>query len=395
LLNKTTKKIKNLIELFLNILFDFWLVVYSGLKNLFLNKKIFDNRITYLTASDTEYFDRSLNLIESINLHDNNQEIIFYDLGLTKTQKNQLKTISNVNVKLFRFKDYPSFVSKRRDVHNKLGEYSWKGIIIYEELKISKNNLLWLDAACVISKNPKLIKTLIEANGFYATYSSNRIMDWTHNDTLKYLDFPKNLYKKRNFMSGIVGASKNTSTMKLIKEWAEYSQIEECIAPIGSNRFNHRQDQAVLTLLIYLNNFQKKLSKYYKLYNVKIGQTFNKIYLQFPTENTGQKEIYFKLKKDFPALITNSIKKSEIIVLLNTEKLDKNLKKVIKEKKTVLILRNSNKLYDINNSIKENINLFYIISTDTQLLKNNKIIKYADSLESLDLETIKKEVLKV
>ena len=196
-------------------------------------------------------------------------------------------------------------------------------------------------------------------------------------------------------MSGIVGASKNTSTMKLIKEWAEYSQIEECIAPIGSNRFNHRQDQAVLTLLIYLNNFQKKLSKYYKLYNVKIGQTFNKIYLQFPTENTGQKEIYFKLKKDFPALITNSIKKSEIIVLLNTEKLDKNLKKVIKEKKTVLILRNSNKLFDINNSIKENINLFYIISTDTQLLKNNKIIKYADSLESLDLETIKKEVLKV
>jgi len=381
--------------MFLNVCFDFYLVAYSGLKNLLLNKKIFDNKITYLTASDSEYFERSLNLIASINLHDNNQEIIFYDLGLDKTQKERLKTISNVTVKLFRFNDYPSFVSKRRDGHNKLGEYSWKGIIIYEELKISKNNLLWLDAACVISKNPKLIKTLIGANGFYATYSSNKIKDWTHKDTLKYLDFPKNLYEKRNFMSGIVGVSKNILTMKIIKEWSEYSQIEECIAPIGSSRFNHRQDQAVLTLLIYLNNFQNKLSKYYRIYNVKIGQTFNKIFLQLPTENIEENEIYSKLKKDFPALITNSIKKSEIIVLVNADNVSKRLKKAIKTKKTVIIFSNSNKLNGINNSIEKNINLFYMISTDTQFVKNNKIINYADSLDSLDLLAIKKEVLKV
>ena len=395
MLNKTTKKIKTLIDLFSNVIFDFCLVIYSGLKGLFLNKKIYDNRITYITASDSEYFDRSLNLIASINLYDKNQEIIFYDLGLNKTQKEYLKTINNVTVKLFKFNDYPPFVSKRRDDHNKLGEYSWKGIIIYEELKISENNLLWLDAACVISKNPKLIKTLIGANGFYATYSSNRIKDWTHKDTLKYLDFPKNLYEKRNFMSGIVGVSKNILTMKIIKEWSKYSQIEECIAPIGSNRFNHRQDQAVLTLLIYLNNFQNKLSKYYRIYNVKIGQTFNKIFLQPSTENTEEKEIYSKLKKNFPALITNSIKKCEIIILLNTDNINKNLKKAINTKKTVIIFSNSNKLNSIDDSIKENINLFYIISTDVQHVKNNKIINYAESLDSLDLVAIKKEVLKV
>ena len=61
---------------------------------LFLNKKIFDNRITYITASDSEYFDRSLNLIASINLYDKNQEIIFYDLGLNNAQKEHLKTIN-------------------------------------------------------------------------------------------------------------------------------------------------------------------------------------------------------------------------------------------------------------------------------------------------------------
>ena len=122
MLNKTTKKIKTLIDLFSNVIFDFCLVIYSGLKGLFLNKKIYDNRITYITASDSEYFDRSLNLIASINLYDKNQEIIFYDLGLNKTQKEYLKTINNVTVKLFKFNDYPPFVSKRRDDHNKLGE---------------------------------------------------------------------------------------------------------------------------------------------------------------------------------------------------------------------------------------------------------------------------------
>ena len=87
MLTKIIRKIKTLIDMFLNVCFDFYLVAYSGLKNLLLNKKIFDNKITYLTASDSEYFERSLNLIASINLHDNNQEIIFYDLGLDKTQK--------------------------------------------------------------------------------------------------------------------------------------------------------------------------------------------------------------------------------------------------------------------------------------------------------------------
>ena len=36
-----------------------------------------------------------------------------------------------------------------------------------------------------------------------------------------------------------------------------------------------------------------------------------------------------------------------------------------------------------------------MISTDTQFVKNNKIINYAESLDSLDLVAIKKEVLKV
>jgi len=37
----------------------------------------------------------------------------------------------------------------------------------------------------------------------------------------------------------------------LVKEWYDLALIKECIAPPGSNRTNHRQDQAVFTLLYY------------------------------------------------------------------------------------------------------------------------------------------------
>ena len=38
---------------------------------------------------------------------------------------------------------------------------------------------------------------------------------------------------------------------QVVKPWAECALKRECIGPLGSNRGNHRQDQAVLTVLLY------------------------------------------------------------------------------------------------------------------------------------------------
>ena len=45
--------------------------------------------------------------------------------------------------------------------------------------------------------------------------------------------------------------TKNDIVKGFITEFYNYSCIKECIAPEGSNRFNHRQDQAILTILYY------------------------------------------------------------------------------------------------------------------------------------------------
>ena len=49
---------------------------------------------------------------------------------------------------------------------------------------------------------------------------------------------------------------------KLIKEWRDLALIKECICPDSSDRSNHRQDQAVLSILFY------KYKDIYKFKNI-------------------------------------------------------------------------------------------------------------------------------
>ena len=48
----------------------------------------------------------------------------------------------------------------------------------------------------------------------------------------------------------------NLNETNFVKEWKDLALIKECIFPDGSNRNNHRQDQAVLCILYY-KYFQK------------------------------------------------------------------------------------------------------------------------------------------
>jgi len=54
-----------------------------------------------------------------------------------------------------------------------------------------------------------------------------------------------------NCNGAIVGFMKNSEASKTIAtRWKDCAMHQECIAPRGSNRSNHRQDQAALTLLV-------------------------------------------------------------------------------------------------------------------------------------------------
>jgi hypothetical protein len=74
--------------------------------------------------------------------------------------------------------------------------------------------------------------------------------------------------------AGIFGINYDIEWCKyFVKEWKELALIKECICPEGSNRSNHRQDQAILNIL------------YYK-YNEKYNFTMINHYVDLSVHNT-------------------------------------------------------------------------------------------------------------
>tara|TARA_B100001287_G_scaffold172968_1_gene145688 strand:+ start:5621 stop:6436 length:816 start_codon:yes stop_codon:yes gene_type:complete len=238
---------------FFKILNDIFLLLYFSTKKL-LN----DEDFLILTGSDSTHFNSLVNLLKTLIAYEPNTEVVIINLGMSKNEIQYLESNFNYQIKEFKFEEYPSFVS-RRDDFDKLGAYAWKPISIYNEFNETEKNVIWLDAGCLITKELNLIKTIIRKNGFYSPQSSDNIERWTHEGTLRKLNVPTNLLKKRNISGGIVGFAKNSDKVKdLLNLWYQSCIDESTIAPKGSSRLNHRQDQAILSVIIH----KLKISKY-------------------------------------------------------------------------------------------------------------------------------------
>ncbi len=253
---------KNIRELF-NFVIDIFLISYFSLK-----RKKNEEDFLILTGSDSTHFNSLVNLLTSLSKYEKETKIEIYNLGLKDDEKNYLRENFNFMIIDFDFNKYPEFVSKR-DEFNKLGSYAWKPIIIHEQYQSRKENILWLDAGCLVNKKLKLIKNIILKNGFYSPQSSDNIKKWTHETTLSKLKVPESFYNRRNISGGICGFSKNFPKIQnLISDWYKYSLDEEIISPKGSSRINHRQDQALLSLLLHFYKLSKSTPRTHNIFGI-------------------------------------------------------------------------------------------------------------------------------
>jgi len=241
---------------------DFILVFFFGLSNLFRFKKLYDNNILFVTAAEKNYFSQLVSLIESF-INNSNSKIIIYDIGLEKNQVEKLrKEYAEIELRTFDFKKYPEFIGQYYD--DKLGNYAWKPIIVNELLFEFESKVVWLDAGNIITSQIIFLKISLTALGIVVPTSSNRVLDLTHSRTIDHIGLNKKFFKSNNYASGLIGFDFNYSNAKKISsKWSEFSQIEECISPKGSSRENHRQDQAVLTLLLYKYHFKSRFKKFF------------------------------------------------------------------------------------------------------------------------------------
>lgn len=208
---------------------------------------------------------------------ENNICFIIWDLGLNK---NQIKIVKEIilyvrenkrinifmNYHLFNYNNYPFYFN----ITVNSGEYAWKPVIIYYTYNRYKKSLFWLDAGCFINGSLRSVFNYIKSRGIWSISTGHSIKRYTHSFTLKYLNVSSYIQNQLMCTGGVVGFYYPSSySFKILKMWKECALKRECIAPSGSNRKNHRQDQSILSIFVYKSNTRYSCNEKY-IYNFSI-----------------------------------------------------------------------------------------------------------------------------
>jgi hypothetical protein len=185
-------------------------------------------------------------------------DCIVYDLGLTEDAHTELSAIYPTCIlRRFDYSKYPTYYN----IQVNAGEYAWKPAILNEvmqtikELSYPTEILLWCDSGNkIIDRSLTHLKSFVYANKVYSPSSSGDVKRWTHPSTLEWFGISSSSsFLQRGNRNGAILAFhiQDADACALIAEFACCASIKDCIAPMGSSRENHRQDQAVFTILYY------------------------------------------------------------------------------------------------------------------------------------------------
>lgn len=203
-----------------------------------------------VTGADTTHAASLAQLLRSIAAHEPGVQVTAYDLGMTAQEAETVRRAHpRAKIKLFDYRKYPDYF----DISRATGEYAWKPTIIWSELRRSDAPLLWLDAGMLVLQPMQNLRRHLTDTGTLFVMSSGSISDWTHPGTLEALGLPRDWGADlRNLAAGFVGFDPaRPDARQLVKEWADGARSQDCIAPPGSSRANHRQDQALLSVLAH------------------------------------------------------------------------------------------------------------------------------------------------
>ena len=136
----------------------------------------------------------------------------------------------------------------------KAGEYAWKPTIVWQALCETQGPVCWMDAGNVLSDDLSRLRDSLSQNGFYSPHSPGTVPDWTHPKMLEFFGLDGRWGEGRANLNGacVVFDPRFERARGLARKWYEGALIKGCIAPEGSDRSNHRQDQALLSVLAHL-----------------------------------------------------------------------------------------------------------------------------------------------
>jgi hypothetical protein len=200
-----------------------------------------------VTGASSNHFGVLVEFLQDYKAKCQNIPLFTYDLGLTDTELAFLRSnFSWTVIRIFNYSQYPPHVR----INVSMGEYAWKPIIVKEMLDTTTSAVLWLDSGDRLTRTDTLQNTFsqIERDGHITATSSGTTQTWVHPSTLSFLHVPNLNIQMCN--AAIVGFDMRAYE-KVVRPWVECALQHVCIAPPGATRKNHRQDQAVLTVLLY------------------------------------------------------------------------------------------------------------------------------------------------
>lgn len=198
--------------------------------------------------------------------------VVVYNIGMNRTQLpilDQLQQNGLIDdLVTFDYFKYPRFW----DVAINAGEYAWKTGIVHEAAERYGGVLIWLDAGNMVTTDflENIHHVVRRRHGFWSPRSVATMGRWTHPGMFAYYkEDPKTYARYANCNGAAIGFDADNATVRsdIIDAWYECGLDKRCIAPPGSSRANHRQDQAALSYLVYKSGFSciQMPAKFYNL----------------------------------------------------------------------------------------------------------------------------------
>lgn len=210
---------------------------------------------TVLTGASDNHHKSLCKLLQSLLVKARGARVWVYDLGLTAGPRGLVQAIVNkhprrLELRTFDYDNEPAFVN----IHQNAGHYAWKPIIIFralQELRGSGQYGFWLDAGCRLASGLQRVRDAVARVGLWSPVSSGHVAMWTHHRTLKALHATAQDRMDNNRSGGVVAFDPDHNQARyIIGQWYALARQKHVLAPKGSSRKNHRQDQSLLSVLI-------------------------------------------------------------------------------------------------------------------------------------------------
>jgi Protein of unknown function (DUF1647) len=212
-----------------------------------------------VTAASSNHFGALRQMLESLKRLDARVEC--YDIGLTSAEAARLPRWPRCTHHRFDYAAYPDYMN----VEANAGEYAWKPVIVADVIdrtraEGSPSDVLWADAGCFFHQMDMLAARIAASDGLWVRASAGTMREWTHPLMFRHLDADPEAYgPKRNADATLVGFATGSGSpavrervyREIVQPWKDCALQKDCIAPPGSSRANHRQDQAVLSYLVH------------------------------------------------------------------------------------------------------------------------------------------------